>query len=230
MEAALPGYLRPRVLLHPPGPGPAPGPGCAWDGGGRASRAHRWPPQSVARRWIQQRGGKAGHVDWQRRPMGASAEGAGLRDSPAPCSARARSEAGEGREEGRERDMERNTREGTGSERRSARSLWAPEQCRPRYSGARGGREGPPRGGHLRRCTERFARSESPQIAVSPSKLKRNKNSATSAHTLACSLCAAALGMQGKPRRRAGSPAPPLCCPRRCHLCPSSSPRIMRHS
>lgn len=45
-------------------------------------------------------------------------------------------------------------------------------------------------GGHLRRCTEHFARSESPQIAFSPSQLERNKNCATSARARACRLCA----------------------------------------
>lgn len=79
MTAALPEYLWPRVLLHPPaGTGMCTGRG--WQGKPRESMATAIRCSAVD----SAAGGKAGHIDWQRRkPMGA-ALGGGAQGRPHP--------------------------------------------------------------------------------------------------------------------------------------------------
>lgn len=225
MAAALPGYLRPRVLLHPPGPGPglglapAPGPGCAWDRSGRARRGKRWPPQSVARRWIQQRGERRGTLIGSGGGLwGPALKGRGCPLAPPPAAPvrapRREREWGEGRDEDG-----RDAREGSGGGRRSARApghLGSIVLATAPLGEAGRGRLSPAPSGSL-----------GAKVLGSPSAHRYRKEIKTVPRVLVTPR-AAALGMR---ESRAGRRAPSRPrCPCRCRLCPSCSPRITRHS
>lgn len=107
-------------------------------------------------------------------------EGAGLREGPAASSARARLRRERERGAGRDREGDGRGWERTGSGQETSGAVPGLWHLSSADSGTVTlGKAGESRE-HLRRCTERLARRESPQMVFRPWKLEGNKSYATS--------------------------------------------------